>query len=251
MFERIIKHLLPRALAWRTYFGSKLRALLAGLSGTGDDTKSFIDDVYDDGFPQTTRELDQWEPQFGMSADQLTEQQRRDRLDATWKAVGGQSPRYIQDTLQAAGFDVYVHEWWEPLSDPPVARNPLSYLQSGTALSMQAGESIAQAGEPHALAGDSVTTEGSALQNRTLNPSDTPPVIPADPTKWPFFFYVGAETFPDLADVPEDRRDEFETLLLQIGPAHLWIGLLIDYTAFILDQLGDQITDQDDDPLYE
>jgi hypothetical protein len=53
--------------------------------------------------------------------------------------------------------------------------------------------------------------------------------IPTDPTKWPYFLYIGGSTFPDTAIVPESRRDEFEDLCLQICPTEAWLGILVVY----------------------
>jgi len=115
----IFKHLLPNARAWRITIDKTLRRFFEGLTGIGEDVKDFFDLVWSDLNPQLTRELDAWENQFGMLDTGLNEQGRRDRIDGAWKALGGQSPRYIQDTLQAAGFDVYVHEWYEPSVQHP------------------------------------------------------------------------------------------------------------------------------------
>ena len=110
----------------------------------GEDAKDFLDGVYRDLDPQYTRELARWEKQFALPSTNLTEEQRRERLDAAWKATGGQDPTYIQETLQDAGFDVYVHEWWVPSVEhpaggsvngdvTPVARDPFQYLWDGVA----------------------------------------------------------------------------------------------------------------------
>jgi hypothetical protein len=40
---------------------------------------------------------------------------------------------------------------------------------------------------------------------------------------------VGGQTWPDSAIVPASRREEFEDLVLKLGPAHLWPMFLIDY----------------------
>ena len=136
---RIFQHILPRARAWRLTVSKQLRQFFEGLSGFGADAKIYVDEIYLDLYPQQTRELSAWELQFGLGNYGLTEQEQRDRLEAVWAATGGQSPRYIQDTLQAAGFDVYVHEWWEPIvaypqggsingDVTPVARDPFDYL---------------------------------------------------------------------------------------------------------------------------
>lgn len=53
--------------------------------------------------------------------------------------------------------------------------------------------------------------------------------IPQDEESWRFFIYVGGETFPDIAEVPLERKDEFERILLKFIPFQQWIGLLINY----------------------
>lgn len=262
MFLRIFQHLLPNAKAWRITVDKQLRRFFDGLTGLGSDFKEFDDLIYKDIDPQETRELSAWESQFGLPDTLLTEQERRDRLDATWKALGGQSPRYIQDTLQAAGFDVYVHEWWVlPVVGVPAARNPLTYLNDGSApiqYTMNDGAVVANDGNPDANDGVSVGPTGYPLVNKILSPtvntlsdgyvgmndgaanandgrqitaySDKQYIVPNDPTKWPYFLYIGGQTFPDHAIVSASRRNEFETLCLKICPTQQWLGMLITYT---------------------
>jgi len=182
----IFKHLLPNARAWRITVDKKLRQFFQGLTGIGEDSKEFFDGIYNDLDPQKTRELDNWEQQFALPSTPLTEQERRNRLDATWKALGGQDPRYIQDTLQAAGFDVYVHEWWEPIPGrpnggsingdvTPVARDPFDYLDDGTGglpFIMVDGAADAQDGDNVAQDGSTATPAGYPLVNKILEASD-------------------------------------------------------------------------------
>lgn len=269
MFLRIFKHLLPNARAWRITVDKKLRQFFAGLSGVGDDVKTFFDNVWLDIFPETTREIDAWEQQFGLRDTGLTEQERRDRLAATWKALGGQDPKYIQDTLRANGFDVYVHEWWEPGSEPTpgvkqcvTPRNPLMWLRreyTNISLLVECGESAALCGESFAEAGNSNQPRGYPLVNKVpvsvpneinlcgeiLASSGEPDAlcgnyfefretlrnytVPEDPTKWPYFLYIGGQSFGDMAQVDPKRRDEFEALCLKICPAQQWLGILVEY----------------------
>lgn len=225
MWLRIIQHLLPKALAWRLFPGTQVRQLAEGLGSAGEDAVAFVDDVYDDGFPATTRELEQWEAQFGLTAGTLSTADRRDRLDAVWKAVGGQSPRYIQDTLQAAGFPVYVHEWWVPGSNPPVARNPSTII--GAVGFVQCGEALAECGDAQALCGNYVAA-GYMLVNRTLLP---PGLVlpPTNAAQFPYVLYIAGVNVTDVVSIPADRRLEFETLVLQIKPTQQWLGMMIEY----------------------
>lgn len=269
IFFRLFQHILPNARAWRLTLDKTLREFFEGLSGIGTDIKVFFDSIWRDISPETTRELDAWESQFGLRNAGLTEQERRDRLDATWKALGGQDPRYLQDTLQSNGFNVFIHEWWEPGTEPApgikecvTPRNPVLYLRrefTGITLLVDCGEPDAECGEPDAECGNSDTPLGYPLVNKVF---ETVPdlivlcgevaaecggpdiecgsyfafatrllnyTVPNDPDKWPYFLYIGGEIFGEQATVPETRRDEFEALCLKICPAQQWLGILVTY----------------------
>lgn len=187
MWLRLFQHLLPKGRAWRITTAKNLRNFFEGLTGVGSEAKAFIDVVYEGSDPQKTIALTEWEAQFVLPNTNLTDGQRRDRLEATWKALGGQSPRYIQDTLQAAGFDVYVHEWWEPIGGrpnggsingdvTPVARDPFTYLDDGSNPSpwiMLDGGADAMDGGADAMDGSTVTPVGYPLVNKILIAKDT------------------------------------------------------------------------------
>lgn len=269
MFLRIFQHLLPNARAWQLTASKYLRRFIEGLAGASADVRAFIDTTYRNLSPQDTQELTEWEHQFALPETGLSEAQRRDRLAAIWQAVGGQDPRYLQDTLQARGFDVYVHEWWQPGTEPAVGetgcatpRNPLLWLRSefdDRTFSVQCGEAIAQAGEPEALCGNTFTPRGYPLVNKVVETiPDVQPlcgaaisecgepqalcgnfasyrqarktyIVPDDPEKWPYFLYIGGETFGDVAQVEPSRREEFENLCLKLCPAQQWLGILVEY----------------------
>lgn len=267
---RIYQHVLPNARAWRLTVDKRLRQFFEGLGDAAQDVRDFYDDIYDDQLPQRTRALDEWEFEFGLSETGLTEQQRRDRLDAAWKATGGQSPRYIQDTLQANGFNVFVHEWWDPNDQPPIGsaictvpRNPLLVLRRSTSpvvSLVDCGEPLAECGEPTAECGNGLEPVGYPLVNKVLQSEkddivlcgeavaecgevdagcgnflnfiikEREYIVPSDPAKFPFFFYIGGPNFGDIAQVDPKRRDEFEALCLKICPTQLWLGILVTYS---------------------
>lgn len=269
MFLRVFKHLLPNARAWRITVDKKLRQFFKGLSCVGSGVKTFLDDIWLDIFPGTTREIGVWEKQFGLRDTGITKQQRRDRLAATWKALGGQDPRYIQDTLRGAGFDVYVHEWWEPGTAPApglkqcvTPRNPLMYLRreyTGVPLLVECGEANALCGEAFAQAGNQLGPPGFPLVNKILEtvPDILPLcgeafaeagelealcgnyfgfrntlreyIVPRDPSKWPYFLYIGGRAFGTIAQVDPNRKNEFEALCLKICPTQQWLGILVEY----------------------
>lgn len=256
MFLRMFQHLLPNARAWRLTVDKKLRQFFQGLTGLGADIKKFVDLVWLDIYPATTRELDAWEKQFGLPETTLTTQERRDRLDATWKALGGQSPRYIQDTLQAAGFDIYIHEWWrrayivecgealaecgEPLAEAgdtrstgfpasAIPRDPFEFLSDGTTglgFYLNSGGSVAISGNPQAISGATNGASGKLLVNK---PATIAYQIPTDETKWPYIIYFGGPLYGEKATIDLARREEFEGLCLKLCPTQQWIGLIVEY----------------------
>lgn len=263
LFYRVFQHLLPRSKTWKLKLSKRLGQLFAGLSYLPDDLRNYADDVYFDIFPQTTRELAEWEEEWGLVAGNLTEQQRRDRIQGLWSFLGGQSPRYIEETLQVAGFDVYVHEWWDEITD--LTRNPFVYLRDSTGrrtffivCSDDYGVSEGVCGNANAICGYSADPIGYPLVNKILTAyigyicclqanavcgnanavcganngfkyGRKSYIIPTDPDYWPYFVYIAGETFADAAEVEADRRDEFETLLMRICPTHQWIGVIVNY----------------------
>ena len=258
MFFRIFQHLLPNARAWRLTANKKLRQFFEGLTFLGSDVKEYVDLVWSDIFPQTTRELSAWEKQFGLPATTLTTQERRDRLDATWKALGGQSPSYIQTSLQSAGFNVFVHEWWTPLyiystecgvplaeagetsavcgditganqPENPVTRDPFEVLTDGTipfGYFLNSGGSVAITGGSQAISGAANGVSGGLLVNKPVNIVYD---VPTDQNKWRYIMYFGAQRYGDTAVVDLARKDEFEALCLKLCPAQQWIGLIVEY----------------------
>jgi hypothetical protein len=275
-------HLLPRGAAWLlTPIGKSLRRFWEALAYTRDDFVSFMDDVWADMFPATTRELTAWEQAFGIFKLDLSDADRRTRLDGLWKATGGQSPRYIQDTLQSSGFNAYVHEWWElPATDPPVARVPFTALGASVLgcgdPEMECGEPLAECGSTTeqlgymlvnklyttrtdltCLCGEAIMECGEPLaecgQNTGIIFDRVTYPVPQDPNQWPYILYIGGATFPDQAIIASNRIEEFEDLLLKICPAQLWIALLVSYQATIIeDATGfDVIEDASSDLLIE
>ena len=157
LFLRVFQHLLPiRARAWNITIKKALRTFWESLTVIGVEFKAYADTViYDDMYAQKTTLLNQWLIEYGLSdlSTSLSEQELRDRLASAWAEAGGQSPNYIQTTLQAAGFDVYVYDWWRP------------------GFIILCGEEIALCGEPEALCGQ--TSESSVvIRPIVINPFD-------------------------------------------------------------------------------
>lgn len=262
MSINIFKHLLPTGKAWRLTIDKPLRQYFEGLSNALiTPFKAMFDAVWLDIFPDSTTKISTWETFFNLPTGVLSEADRRTRLTAAWQAVGGQSPRYIQDTLQANGFDVYVHDWWVPASDPPVARDPFITLGGSGAIIYvgECGEPIAQCGEPTVQCGNTTETNGYVLVNKIFSTVRNLTAlcgelgaqcgeadiqcgefsgyvdqekfysITVDPNTYPYYLYIGGEVFGEQAVLDVNRREEFENLCLKICPNQLWLGLIVSY----------------------
>ena len=221
------KHLLPSGKAWRLTVGRQLREFFEGLSVEPGDAQDYQDGVWNDYRPANTTKLDEWEDQFGLIASGLTEQERRDRLDATWKAQGGQSPRYLQDTVQNAGFPLFIHEWWHPGITPPVPRDPNNWISvdgTGSRVLTQLGKPGIQLGGPIATLGKAGLL-GDLIEDNLIEPV----AIPTDPATYPYFLYFGGAVFGESVNIPVERQQELDTLLLKLCPAQQWIGIFVEY----------------------
>lgn len=231
------QHLLPRALAWRTTIATNLRRYIEGLAAFTADVRTFIDLVYLDLFPPSTRELPAWEAQFALSGTG-TEATRRLRLAAAWAAQGGQSPDYIQTILHAAGFTtVFIYEWWEAPGPPWAPRDPRDYTTQPLIGAYQCEgttpwECFAPApGDPLAPHCDAeLANEPGYIVNLDLT-RRAPPPVPDDPARWPYFLYFAGESFPELAAVDATRIDELKELLKKVCPAQQWLVLMLDPVA--------------------
>lgn len=159
-FLNTYKHLLPHGKAWSITAEKNLRRLFDGLSL--QFVKDYFDVVWQDIFPDTTQALDEWEAEFGLPDTGLSEAERRIRLASRWQELGAPDPRYIEDTLRAAGFDVYVHEWWYPETIPTVGVHSCAIPRDPTPLVLgelsyvwvACGEAVAQCGEDHVQCGE-------------------------------------------------------------------------------------------------
>lgn len=242
---RTLEHLLPTGAPFKLLAKKSLTKFFAGLAPAGEDVQAAADLAYLDLFPDTTRELQEWEQQFGLSpAEDASEAQRRLLLAAEWKSTGGQSAEYIEGVLQTAGFNVYVHEWWAS-ENPYVPRDPRDHVPPFSIGTVQCGSSIAICGHRKALCNDFPTRDPMYWATLTLS-SAAPPPIPADPSKWPFFLYIGGKEFPETAEIPESRKAEFQRLVQKLKPTQQWIVVLVDYTVpYLLTEDGGRILTED------
>jgi hypothetical protein len=257
-YFNIFKYLFPKSNAFSLFIQKNLTKFIEGLTAIPDDFRTYIDNIYYDLFPNTTRALSEWDNQFGLSRP-IDESIRISNLDLRWKLKGGQGRDYLQNALRSAGFDVYVHEN-NPAIDPAIFLIG-DFIMVAGGLNAYAGRSDAYAGK---------TTEGELLVNgfipvatdqrlyianagngtysgnndavagyfTNFYVADKEYEVPTDPNEWPFLFFIGGlatrnsnyelETIAK-AMIPESRKAEFLKLILMIKPAQSWVGLIVEY----------------------
>ena len=245
---------IPQSRAFSLIITKTMRLFYHGLSYP-QYYRDLFDTTYKQLDPQVTDNLVRWEEQFYLPSSGLTEQQRRDRLEATWKMTGGQSPGYLQSILRGYGFDVYVHDWWMPdeqildltmggddafmggenarmgaqIVEYPVPWNPNLVLVSPY-YPLVNRTSVTQYA-PLSMGGEDAFMNGEDSFMGSLRKTESGDFypIPADPVRWRGFVYVAGETMPNQATVPLERKAEFEELILSIFPADKWVGVIVEY----------------------
>lgn len=252
-FLQTFQHLLPRARAWRITVDKTLRQFFEGLSEQPAAIRTWLDLIWWDIFPDTTREIAEFEAQFGLVPNVGdSDETRTDRIAAAWAAQGGQDPSYIQTILQAAGFtDLYVHDFWSsalpyvPLDPRDYTEQPLIGTTQCSALASQPQCSAKGSGSDGLplvqwQCNDFLANEIHYLVNHNLT-RRAPPRVPDDPRKWPLFVYIGPEVLDTatLVYIPNEQRQELERLALKLCPTEKWIVLRTMYEQ--LQDLGTMV----------
>lgn len=263
MFSRdVLNALMPDGPIWEPIAGNDFDNLLEGIAANTENVRARIAQLRDLRNPNKTTILSDLEKEYGIiPVSGATTAQRRQRLAATM-FNRGELPTYdlLEQKLQAAGFDVYVHE-----NSPAV--DPAGFIERS--FQMTAGETLpggndSQCGEPEAYCG---SIGGYLLVNGQINDQspnysilcDEPlaqcgeslayagqydgitltPIeydIPAAAGYWPLIFFVGGEatrnalgeiTGIDIAPIPAEREFEFKRIILKYKPMFSWAGLIV------------------------
>ena len=257
-FFKVFKLLFPYSNAFSLFVDKRLTQFIKGLSALPQNLKEYIQNIYLDLFPSTTRKLDKWNNAFGVGFPAKTEADQRTDLDAIWKSQGGQGADYIQEVLNNAGFDVQVHEN-NPPADPDLFLNNIPVMVAG-GITAYAGNDLAFAGKT----GGDLLVNGSIVTNIPLYLSVCGAVnmscgndeakagffekfgtiekiyqITNDADLWGAFFFIGGDATRNAVthkletinnfDIQIERKAEFIRLILKLKPVQTWAGLMINY----------------------
>lgn len=211
VMRAVIDALLPDGAAWTPETGGDLDLLLDWMADNEEVARLALGSLARLRDPQLTPLLGDLENEYGIiPAGSSTEAERRDYLGAFMqRSRGNGAYDFLQDKLQAAGFDVYVHR-----NDPAV--DPANFYDL---MDVIAGELIV----------NQVTTSVDFT-------------IPADSGYWPLIFFVGGPATRDsngritaieYAGISSARRNDLKKIILTYKPMHSWCVFIDTYTDYL------------------
>ena len=263
-WKRIVGFMLPKSRAFSIdVSGKKLSQFFEGIASLPKVVHDHVSEIFLDLIPSSTTKVTDWSQHFGYPRSVSVS-----TLEMEWSDGGGQSPEAIQNKLQAAGFNVFVHEFWEPGVSPISVRNPIPYIDvqyTIDATHFQSGENLLVNKQQIALKNFAVQCDEEDIQCDDADVQcdewnglfliNRGYVVEDDADLYPYYWYVCAETWPDPALVADDDLDELERLIYKYKPLHTRVVLIVDTTHEIWeDTLGGTPILEDTlggSPLYE
>ena len=219
----LTKRLYPTGRAWRLAIGSTFEQVHLGLRDTEVEAYNaaiaILNKILADNANFTAQDASDWERRLGISASTTTSLDDRKaailrKYSHPGNVLGRSSAVYVEGQLQAAGFNVFVHE-------NLAGTDPATFFT---------GSGITFAGDNAFFGSDARFGGGSQsfLVVNSLEPqTDQSFNLGSD---FRNTFFIGAQTLGDFANVPAARETEFRQLILTLKPTHLAAALLINYT---------------------
>lgn len=218
----LTKRLYPTGRAFRMRIGSTFEQINLALNETEQEAYqaaiNILFKILPDNNNFTAQDATDWERRLGIVASPTTSLEDRKSAIRRKYAHPGNIPArqhylYIQGQLQAAGFNVFVHE--------NITGTPPETYVTGTPNTF-GGES--------SFFGSGITFGSATLDVLVVNSIDRA----ADATfalgsDFRNTFFIGGEILGNFADVPAARETEFRQLILNLKPTHLAAVLLINY----------------------
>jgi uncharacterized protein YmfQ (DUF2313 family) len=219
----LTKSLYPTGRAWQmpefSVFEQFHVALNVSYLRLIDDANFLIESTLPDSTNFAEDDANLWEFRLGLiSSVGATLAERRAailrKLAFPSNIKARQHPFYIQSQIQAAGFDVYVHENTPPYQTPQdILLSVLDDVQHGDPT--QHGPS---------------TLHGAGTFSVIANSLDPDEVYSIGPEENLFAtFFLSGENINDIATVPLARQREFRELILKLKPAQTVAFTLINY----------------------
>lgn len=226
---KLARQLLPTGRAFRMPVGGDMekltRAFAASEARGYDDAVAILSSILPDSSAFSEEDASDWERRLGLIdgtgvalADRKLAIKRK--MNHPGDVPARQHYLYLEGQLQAAGFDVYVHEnRFDVYPNSYETQNPLTLYGSsgwfdnshGTFLH---GENIL--GQYYLdIVANSITTEGDSNFNIGANMRST--------------FFVGGQTIGTFANVDALREAELRQLILKVKPVQTVGFMFINY----------------------
>lgn len=233
VFDKIItltKQLYPTGRAFRVSVDSfKLRlhnALGISEAQAYNDAISTLDSALPDNDDFSVEDATAWEHRLGLITNQAVSLEDRKlaiirKMNHPGTIPTRQHYLYLESQLQAAGFDVYVHENRFPLGSGAYETQTPEEVTGGTApLVMQHGNPPQHGDGQH----------GTGVWNIVVNNLDEDLDSSFNiGTNLKSTFFIGGPYVGDYANVDANRKLEFRQLILRIKPVQTIAYLFINY----------------------
>lgn len=230
IFENLSRQLYPTGRAWYMKRGGIFdrvhKALNRSFIRLIEDSKSTIDSIFPDNINFDENDASLWEYRLGLITNEgLSIEIRREailrKIAYPNNVRARQHPLFIQSQLQAAGFDVWVHENKFFEGGEWVYKTPADIVALSLVATQHGGDTQHGGGTQHGSTSfDVIANLSTPVENYSIG---------GDDNLWATFF-IGGETLGDIASVPETRLREFKELVLKLKPAHTVVFTFINYT---------------------
>lgn len=243
----LTRQLYPTGRAFNIPVDSNIEKLHSGLGESEaeayNDAFAILDSILADNANFTTDDATDWETRLGLITNPLVSlADRKAAILRKYNHPGDiparQSWDYLQQSLQDAGFDVYVHENIpEKTILEVLALNPLlpqhgngqmGDFQHGS-LGSYYSSLLCELQHGDVQMGDAQHGQTFFKQTLANNIEAAKDIYFDIGLNQRSIFFVGGATLGEFADVDVNRRDEFRQLILKIKPAQSIGILLINY----------------------
>lgn len=218
----LVRELYPTGRAWfmkrNGVFFNFHQAINRSIIRFTQDSDLTLDSIFPDNVNFDANDASLWEYRLGLVTNESLSLEVRKQAILRKMAYPGnvrarQSRLFIEDQLQKAGFDVYVHENTKPYKTP-------DEIVSTTTNDTQHGDDT-----QHGIG----TQHGSTGYDVIANLSTPNEIFSVGPNLYATFF-IGGPTLGEMANVPSSRLIEFRNLVLKLKPAQTVAFTFVNYT---------------------
>lgn len=223
----LIKQLFPTGRAFKIWPTSNFELLHDGINEPLEEwltqTKGLYDQLLPDNDNFTIEDAAIWEVRLGLPGEGTFNERKlaiSRKLNHPGNTLGRLSKSFFESQLQLAGFDVYVHE-----NRFPDGIGGYMVINPGDGSGAYTQHGLGEHGiSAHGTTGFPYDSICANHVDKTL---EQLPVYTNDQLRYTIF--IGAQQFPNPANVPARREEELRKLILTLKAQHIVCYLLINY----------------------